>query len=67
MVEQLPSGEYFGSGVVGRGQRVWMRHESQATIYRDAVSVYAEDLGIISLNPCCLSFFLAGANHLQGK
>jgi hypothetical protein len=55
MVEQLPSGEYLGGGVLGKGQRVWMRHEPQATTCRNAVSVYAEDIGIISLNPYCLS------------
>ena len=57
MVEQLPSGEYHGGGVLGKGQRVWMRHEPQATNYRNAVSAYAEDIGIISLNPYCLSRF----------
>ena len=54
VIELLPSGEYLGGGVLGKGQRVWIQHEPQATTYRRAVSVHAEDIGIISLNPCCL-------------
>ena len=37
MVELLPSGEYLGGGVLGKGQRVWMQHEPQAATYRHAV------------------------------
>ena len=55
MVELLPSGEYRGGGVLGKGQRVWMQHEPRAATYRHAVAVYAEDIGIINLNPHCLS------------
>ena len=54
MVELLPSGAYLSGGVLGKGKRVWMQHEFQGT-YRHAVSVYAEDIGIVSLNPRCLS------------
>ena len=55
MIELLPAGEYLGGGVLGKGERVWMQHEPQATAYRHAVSVYAENIGIINLNPHCLS------------
>jgi hypothetical protein len=55
IVERLPAGEHLGGGVLGKGQRVWMQHEPQVTAYRRAVSVYAENIGIISLNPRCLS------------
>jgi hypothetical protein len=54
-IELLPSGEYLSGGVLGKGRRVWMQHEPQVTTYCRAVSVYAEDLGIINLNPQCLS------------
>jgi hypothetical protein len=55
MIEVLPSGSCRSGGVLGKGKRVWMRHESQATGYRHDVSVYVEDIGIIVLNPQCLS------------
>jgi hypothetical protein len=55
MVELLPSGEYLGGGVLGKGHRVWMQQEPQAPNCRHAVSVYAEDIGIINLNPDCPS------------
>ena len=55
IVELLPAGEYLGGGVLRKGQRVWMRYEPQATTCHRAVSVYAEDIGVISLNPHCLS------------
>jgi hypothetical protein len=55
MAERLPSGEYLGGGVLGKGQRVWMQHDREATTYGHVVSVYAEDIGIINLNPYCLS------------
>lgn len=55
VIELLPSGEYLSGGVLGKGQRVWMQHEPQATTHCHAVSVYAEDIGIINLDPHCLS------------
>ena len=55
MVERLPSGDYLGGGVLGKGQRVWMRHEPLTGTRCHAVSVFAEDIGLINLNPCCLS------------
>ena len=55
MIEALPSGAHLGGGVLGKGKRVWMQHQSQETTYYHAVSVYVEDIGIISLNPHCLS------------
>ena len=56
-VELLATGQHLGGGVLGKGQRVWMQHEPQATTHRCAVSVYAEGIGIINLNPHCLSPF----------
>jgi len=55
VTELLPSGEYVGGGVLGKGQLVWMQHETQTAAFCQAVSVYAEDIGIIHLNPRYLS------------
>ena len=55
VIEVLPTGEHRGGGVLGKGQRVWMQPDPQAPNTLRAVSVYAEDIGIISLNPHCLS------------
>ena len=55
MIERLPSGDCLSGGVLGKGIRVWAQHESLATVHRHAVSVYAENIGIINLNPRCLS------------
>ncbi len=55
MVERMPSGDYLGGGVLGKGQRVWMRHETHPDVRGHAVSVYAEDIGLINLNRHCLS------------
>jgi hypothetical protein len=55
MIELLPSGSHLSGGVLGKGRRVWMKHESRGTDYSRAVSVYVEDIGIISLSPRCLS------------
>ena len=54
-VESLASGAYLNGGVLGKGKQVWMQHESQETTCGHAVSVYAEDIGIINLDPHCLS------------
>jgi len=55
VVELLPTGEHLGGGVLGTGHRVWMQHEPQVMTSCHLVSVYAEDIGIINLNPNCLS------------
>lgn len=55
MTELLPCGEYLGGGVLEKGRRVWMQPELDAMTHCHAVSVYAEDLGIIHLNRHCLS------------
>ena len=55
IVELLPSGKHLGGGVLGKGQRVWMQHEPQATTLGRAVSAYVEGIGVINLNPHSLS------------
>ena len=55
VIEQLPTGEHRGGGVLGAGHRVWMQHEPQATTSCHSISVYAEDIGIVNLNRHCLS------------
>jgi hypothetical protein len=55
MIELLPSGAHLSGGVLAKGKRVWMQHESQGPNYCHAVSVYAEDIGIVSLDPYSLS------------
>jgi len=53
MIELLPSGAHLSGGVLGKGKRVWMQHQSQGPTYHHAVSVYVEDIGIVSLNLHC--------------
>ena len=55
MIELLPSGANLSGGVLGKGKRVWVQRGSQGATYRHAVSAYVEDIGIISINPHCLS------------
>ena len=55
MIEQLPSGDYLSGGVLRKGVHVWMQHEPLGTLYRRSVSVYAENIGIIDLDPHFLS------------
>ncbi len=55
MVELLPCGECLSGGVLGKGQRVWMQHDPQDPAICHAVSVYAENLGIIKLDLHCIS------------
>ncbi len=55
MVEVSPFGSYLSGGVLGKGKKVWMQRKPQGTTDCHAVSVYVEDIGIISLDPHCLS------------
>lgn len=55
MIELSPFGSYLSGGVLGKGKKVWMQHESQEATYCHAVSVYVEDIGIIRVDPHCLS------------
>lgn len=55
MIEKLPTGFCASGGVLGKGQRVWMKkHPSKLTSQKD-VTAYAEEVGIIQLDPRLLS------------
>ncbi len=55
MIESLPTGRCSSGGVLGKGRKVWMKkHPSELQSARD-VKAYAEEIGIILLDPRLLS------------
>ena len=55
MSEGPESSTYTNGGVLGRGKIVWMERPSVEHARSQEVAVFAEDLGIIFLNPRLLT------------
>ncbi len=55
MIETRASGDQQSGGVLGKGQRVWMRKPLEICVSHGGVLVYVEDLGVICLDPRRLS------------
>ena len=52
--EDAQKGPYSGSGVLTTGRVVWVQ-KAEPAVSSSTVAAYAEGVGIVSLNPDCLT------------
>ena len=53
--EASSKGTHSGSGTLHKGRVVWIQKSLSESAHEPSVSVYAEGVGIVSLDPGCLS------------